>query len=101
MAAAGLGAVGLFFGLRSESAQDELDQLNRNSPAHDFRDALAVEDRLRRDTLIANIGFAAAGATAVVAAVLWLREPRRAAISALPTIAPSSTAWTLDWSFAF
>lgn len=99
-AAAGIGAVGLFFGLRSESAQDELDQLNRNSPAHDFRDALAVEGRLRRDTLIANIGFAAAGATAVVAAVLWLREPRpdRAAI---PALTPSATAWTIDWSFSF
>jgi hypothetical protein len=100
-AAAGLGAAGLFFGLRSESAQDELDQLNRSSADHDFRDALAVEDRLRRDSLIANIGFAASGAAAAVAVVLWLRERRRDRPPSHAIRPISGTAWTLDWSFAF
>jgi hypothetical protein len=75
-AAAGFGAVGLFFGLRSEADQDELDELNRSSADHDFRDALAVEDRLHRDSAIANVAFAAAGIAAVASVFFWIREAR-------------------------
>lgn len=107
-ASVGLGAVGLFFGLRSESAQDELDELNRDSADHDFRDALAVEDRLRRDSRIANVAFVATGATAAVAAVLWIREWRRSRRSAragrprdarlpAPLLGPIGLTWTIPF----
>jgi hypothetical protein len=97
-AAAGVGAVGVFFGLRSESAQDDLDALNRTSAQHDFRDALDVEDRLRRDALIANISFAVAGAAAVTAAVLWVREWRSPRLRPAPR---RTRAAGLGWSVEF
>jgi len=97
-AAVGVGAVGVFFGLRSESAQDDLDALNRTSAQHDFRDALDVEDRLRRDALIANVSFAVAGAAAVTAAVLWVREwrsPRSRA--ALRRTGAAGVGWSIEF----
>ncbi|HEU5057689.1 MAG TPA: hypothetical protein VFU21_14240 [Kofleriaceae bacterium] len=71
-----LGAVGIVFGLKARSAQSELDDLNEQSGGHDFRDAKAVEDQLRRDSLIANVSFVLAAGAGTAALLLWMRERR-------------------------
>jgi hypothetical protein len=98
--AAGIGAVGVFFGVRSYQGQKELDRLNRNSIEHDFHDAIAVEDRLRRDSAIANVTFAATGVAAIAAAYFWFRERRRAPRDQATSAAPAASfpaAWTIHF----
>jgi hypothetical protein len=68
------GGVGTGFGLAARAAQDDLDALNRDSEAHSFNEAMALEDRWRRRTLIANISFGTAAAFATVSAVLGIRS---------------------------
>lgn len=70
------GAAGTYFGIDAVLAKRELDDLNRNSAEHDFSEAQDVESRARRSVLFTNIGYGAAGALAVTAAVLYLTEPR-------------------------
>lgn len=65
--AAGFAATGLVFALKSKSDQQELDELNEDSMAHDFQEAADVEDRLRRDALLANLGFALAAGAGITA----------------------------------
>jgi hypothetical protein len=85
-AAAGLGVVGIAFGLKSRSDQNELDELNGDSGDHDFREAEAIEERLRRDTLVANVSFVLAAGAGTAALVLWMRERRgRRNVQVAPT----------------
>ncbi len=65
-----------YFGISVHSKGDELSALHDDSTNHRFSEAHALEDRMRRDALIANIGFAAAGALAVTSAVMWWTSPR-------------------------
>lgn len=68
MATAG---AGLYFGLEARADQDALDSLNRDSSSHSFSEAEEIESRGKRNALLANIGFGAAGVFAVVTAVTW------------------------------
>jgi hypothetical protein len=70
------GAAGTYFGIDAVLAKRELDDLNRHSAEHDFSEAQDIESRARRSVLFTNIGYGAAGALAVTAAVLYLTEPR-------------------------
>lgn len=72
--AGGFAAVGLAFGIQAHSAQSELDQLNADSREHDFREAQAIESRLDRNSILADVGFGLAAASAGVAVVMWLRH---------------------------
>lgn len=65
--AAGFAVGGAVFAVRSRSAQNELDELNMDSSSHDFQEATDVEDRLRRDSLLANVGFALAAGAGITA----------------------------------
>jgi len=96
-AAGALGAVGIVFGLKARSDQGELDELNDESGDHDFRDAQATEDALRRDALIANVSFVLAAGAGTAALLLWLRERR----SRPPTtsIAPSGAGAMVRFDF--
>jgi hypothetical protein len=84
------GATGVIFGLRVLDAQDELDALNADSMNHQFSEAQEIEDRGRRDALIANISFGVAGVAAVAAGYCLfstLREgggERRVDVAATP-----------------
>jgi hypothetical protein len=69
------GATGAYFGLEVRSGGDEIDALKRDSANHTFGEARAIESRMRRDALIANIGFGVAGASAIVAGYLFLTRP--------------------------
>ncbi len=71
--ALGLGAAGGYYGILATRAQSELGALNATSARHNFAEASAVEDRLRTDSLLANVSFVLAGSCAVAAVVLWLR----------------------------
>lgn len=63
---------GVGFGLSSQAALDDLDELKERSSEVEFTDAQELEDKAEQRALIANVAFAAAGATAVVAAIVWL-----------------------------
>ncbi|HUS65242.1 MAG TPA: hypothetical protein VMZ28_11895, partial [Kofleriaceae bacterium] len=65
--AAGFAVGGAVFAVRSRSAQNDLDDLNMDSSSHDFREATDIEDRLRRDSLLANVGFALAAGAGITA----------------------------------
>ena len=72
------GAVAATFGILALDAQSELDDLTaraRSEPfSVTFEDIEATRDRGRRHALVANIGFAVAGAAAITAGVLWLTD---------------------------
>ncbi len=93
------GGLGVFFGLRARSDQNELDALNSMSSDHDFREALAVEDSLRRNAVTANMAFALSGASAVAAVILAVvhrseDDPPRARLT--PGLAPGGVTLGLD-----
>lgn len=76
--AVGLAGVGTYFGLQAKSAEDDVAKLNeetRMDPySHDFSEAKEIEDRAKRNALIANINFGAAGVFAVVGAIFLVRD---------------------------
>ncbi|HEU5056459.1 MAG TPA: hypothetical protein VFU21_08030 [Kofleriaceae bacterium] len=72
-ASAALLATGTYFALAAGRTGDQLDDWANESGRHDASDALALDDRGRRQTLLANIGFAAGAATAAVATFLAWR----------------------------
>ncbi|HSS01217.1 MAG TPA: hypothetical protein VLM79_29365 [Kofleriaceae bacterium] len=76
-AAAGVvlgGAAGYFAWSAYQTASD-LQQLDRESTLHSWREADELRDRGKRETLLANIGFVAAGAFAVTAGVMAVVRP--------------------------
>ena len=62
--------VGVYFGLRVQSDQSDLDAVNRDSAQHDFAEAHSIELRGQSHARDANIAFAAAGALAAVSVTL-------------------------------
>lgn len=85
VAAAGAGT---YFGLEARADQDELDRLNRTSMDHSFSEAEEIESRGKRNALLANIGFGAAGVFAVVTAITWGLRPDSPARETSAGIAP-------------
>ncbi len=83
-----LGGAGLYFGLDARDAQRELDDIYKHSSEKNYDTLRAHIDTLatrgRRSALLANIGFGAAGAAAVTALVLGIRE-----WTAAPVVAPA------------
>jgi hypothetical protein len=68
--------LGLGFGIDGLVAKNDLEDLNAESPNHRFPEAKSLENRARRDFLIANISYGLAGALAIGATILYLTEPR-------------------------
>jgi tetratricopeptide (TPR) repeat protein len=79
------GLAGGFFALRAGSDQQELDEIIAASDRHYFREAEALEQRARRNALMANVSFGAAAALAVTGAIFFLAD--RGAASDGPAIA--------------
>lgn len=77
-----------YFGWQAREAKLELDDLNAHSVNHGFDEAKDVERRGKRDALLTNIGFGAAGAFAVAATILFLTEPRAREEQRTTTITP-------------
>lgn len=71
--AAGTGGL---LGWRVRVAEDDLRALNADSSQHSFDEARAIQDRGRRDALLANLSYGVAGAAAVAAVLTYLLEPR-------------------------
>lgn len=103
LALATAGAGGLF-AFRVASAENDLNDLNENSAEHEFSEAKAIEDRGRRNALLANISLGVAGACAVVAVIQFIRRSKGAAgdeQSALiaPTLVPGGAGVALTTRF--
>lgn len=84
--AAALG-VGIGFGLKSRADRAELDDLLDSGSAF-YDEAQALRDSARRNATIANVSFAAAGAFAIVAGVMFVTrpEPRAASTALVPAV---------------
>jgi hypothetical protein len=74
--AALFGGAAVYFGIDAVLAKGDLAELNGSSVEHTFDEAKDVEARARRDVLLTNIGWGAAGVFAVGATILYLTEPR-------------------------
>jgi hypothetical protein len=76
--AIGLAGAGTYFGLAAKSAEDDVAKLNAMTMDDpfccDFSEAKEIEDRAKRNALLANINFAAAGAFAVVGSIFLIRD---------------------------
>ncbi|HWN68636.1 MAG TPA: hypothetical protein VNM90_13455, partial [Haliangium sp.] len=83
--AAGAGG---YFGWQAREAEKELAQLNRNSPDFDFSEAEEIEQRGRRNALIANISLGAAGVFAIATVVSFVLEPDAPATEETTALAP-------------
>jgi len=96
-------ATGTLFGLAVRSAGNDLDALNATSMAHDFGEAQDILDRGRRNALISNIAFSAAGASAVAAVILFVTRPdsrsRERSVTVVPTPTRGGTTLTLEVPF--
>jgi hypothetical protein len=79
---------GGYFGWQARQDQDALDRLNQNSPDHDFSEADEIEQRGRRNALVANIAFGAAGVFAIAAVVSLALEPDAPASERSTALAP-------------
>jgi hypothetical protein len=99
-AAVVLGAVGGGFAVRAARAQDELDDLNRGSAEHDFREAEEVAARLRTSAIVANAGLALAGGCALAAVLLWPEAPpEHLARRVSWQVGPDGAVAALEWSW--
>ncbi len=72
--AVGLGAAGTWAGLSAQSAVDDLDDIRASEYEFEFSEAKDVADRAEQRSLIANICFATAGASAIASAILFIRD---------------------------
>ncbi len=72
--AVGLGAAGTWAGLSAQSSVDELDEIRASEYEFEFSKAKEVADRAEQRSLIANICFVTAGASAVASAILFIRD---------------------------
>lgn len=83
--ALGCGVLGGVFAWRTAVAQDEFDALRADPQGHPLDVYEAVRARGERDALIANLGFAGAGAFAVVAAIVWWQRPHATTLAIEPS----------------
>ena len=103
LAAASAAAAG-YMSLRVRADEAALRDLNAASADHDFSEAAAIADRGRRNALMANLGFAVAGACATVAIVQFVRRPRGRRVgerTSLIAPAPIAGGATLTWTRSF
>jgi len=70
-----LGGTAGYFAWSAYQTASDLQQLNRESTLHSWREADELRDRGKRETLLANIGFVAAGAFAITAGVMAVIRP--------------------------
>ena len=67
---------GVYFAIAADNSEEKLDRWGAESGTHDASAALDLDARGRRQTLFANIGFAAAAVTAGVSGWLLWRSRR-------------------------
>jgi hypothetical protein len=83
---------GLYFGYRVGQAEDDLEALNADSAMHTYDEVKEVEDRGKRDALIANLTFGVAGAAAAAAVLTYVLEPK--GVELVPAAAPDGASIT-------
>jgi hypothetical protein len=77
LVAAGFAVTGGVFAVLARSTRDELEGLIASGAQHDYADAQVLDDEGRRRTLFANVAFAVAGVSAIVAGVMYVTYPQR------------------------
>ena len=77
--AVAVGAAGTWAGISAQSAVDELDDIRGTEYEVEFSKAKRVADRAEQRSLVANICFAGAGASAIVSGILFFRARRHRA----------------------
>lgn len=91
---------GTYTGLRFRDAQSEWNRLRVEDGQHDFTELESIRRRGERDALIANISFGVAATTAVISAVLLLRErDREHALAPVIDVTPTGGAVGLTGRF--
>jgi len=90
---------GTYFGLSARTRADELAAIEADSTNHTLAEARAAEDRARRDVLVTNIAFAAAGVFALSSAILFLTRPTSASTVRIePRGTEGATlSWEVHW----
>jgi hypothetical protein len=74
--AVAIGGAGAWAGVTAQSAVDDLDEIRASEYEVEYSEAKRIADRAETRSLIANICFGAAGASAVVSAILFVRSRR-------------------------
>jgi hypothetical protein len=77
-ASVAFGGAATYFGLTARSDARQLERLNADSVDHAFREALAIEDRARRNASLANAALVGVGVFAITAGVMLAFPPRHA-----------------------
>lgn len=87
--AVGVAGFGTYFGLEARSDSREIDRMNADSTSYEYAEAQKIEQSAERNALLANVSFAVAGTTAIVALVMFLRH-RSAPASRATVLAPTA-----------
>jgi len=93
------GGAAAYFGHAAQSDTHELERITADSVHHTFTEALAVEDRARRNALFANVGLIGAGVFAVTAGVMFVVAPRHAEARVAAVPVPGGGALVLGGTF--
>ncbi len=87
-----MGVIGGGFGVASQQAQDDLDEVLQSPGDHFFADASKLEDKARSRATFANISFVAAGGLAAASAYFYFRgRSTESAATIIPSVDASGT----------
>lgn len=79
---------GGYFAWQARQDEEELERLNQDSPNHSFSEAEEIEQRGKRNALLANISFGAAGVFAIATVVSLVLAPDAPAAEGTTALAP-------------
>ncbi len=99
ISAGALVTVGLYFGLRADADQLDLETLTEDGGARYYTDFVDTRDRRDRNTWIANGAFIAGGACAITSAVMFVLRPRRTTPEISAIAQPGGGAVSVRWAY--
>jgi hypothetical protein len=103
--AVSFGAAGSYFAIDTARAENDLDAIYDRAGTTEFADVMDriddLESRGERSALLANIGFGIAGASALTAAILLIRDASGRERTAGVSLAPSAGGLTVGWRQQF
>jgi hypothetical protein len=91
------GGLGGYFGSQVGTAEDDLAALHADSSNHTYDEAKDIEDRGKRNALLANLSFGVAGAAAAAAILTFVLVPGPVEVAGAPTAGGGSVTATIRW----